>query len=131
MQEFWESFFYLLLSLSLGFFSLYVDFADFARFRRRVRSSLFASVAGPTWTCEGVFWRVFRSFEPAGHWLEAGEVWTCSSAAGSRTTWSLFGDLGSWFGRYSNLSGSSTDLWVILGWLWEAFRDLIGALGLR
>ncbi|XP_020080922.1 uncharacterized protein LOC109704576 isoform X3 [Ananas comosus] len=125
MQEFWESFFYLLLSLSLGFFSLYVDFADFARFRRRVRSSLFASVAGPTWTCEGVFWRVFRSFEPAGHWLEAGE-------AGSRTTWSLFGDLGSWFGRYSNLSGSSTDLWVILGWLWEAFRDLIGAaLGLR
>ncbi|XP_020080517.1 uncharacterized protein LOC109704177 isoform X2 [Ananas comosus] len=51
--------------------------------------------------------------------------------AGSRTTWSLFGELGSWFGRYSNLSGSSTDLWVILGWLWEAFRDLIGALGLR
>nr|CAD1835621.1 unnamed protein product [Ananas comosus var. bracteatus] len=59
------------LSLSPGFFSFYVDFADFARFRRRVRSSLFASVAGPTWTCEGVFWRVFRSSEPAGHWLEA------------------------------------------------------------
>ena len=73
MQEFWESFSSLLLSLSLGFFSLYVEFADFARFRRRVRSSLFVSVAAPLCTCEGVFWKALCCPEPVGCWLEAWE----------------------------------------------------------
>nr|CAD1833625.1 unnamed protein product [Ananas comosus var. bracteatus] len=74
-------------SLSLGFFSLYKEVADFARFRRRARSSLVASVTAPLWTCERVFWKTLCCPEPVGSLV--GSL-RSSIGASLRRFWDLF-----------------------------------------
>nr|CAD1817110.1 unnamed protein product [Ananas comosus var. bracteatus] len=71
------------LFLSLGFFSLYIEFADFARSRRNVGSSLFASVAEPTWTCEGFKMPTTRSGTAGAAEAAAAEEVETSVTSGS------------------------------------------------